>query len=158
MRNRYLSGVLFALLVSVNAQDKDNEAVTQIITSFFKAFHNKDSLGMKPFMADEVVLQTTGRDQEGNTRFHTQPVDQFYESLAGIPDSIVFEEKLLSWNVKVDRTIANAWVGYEFWWNGNFSHCGINSFQLVNFNGEWKIVYLIDTRGRAGCDPKQPQG
>jgi hypothetical protein len=47
--------------------------------------------------------------------------------------------------------MANAWVGYEFWLNGNFSHCGINSFQMVNFDGDWKIIYLIDTRGRDGC-------
>ncbi|MEM9869076.1 MAG: nuclear transport factor 2 family protein, partial [Bacteroidota bacterium] len=34
---------------------------------------------------------------------------------------------------------------------GTFSHCGINSFQMVNFGGEWKIIYLIDTRGKEGC-------
>ena len=28
----------------------------------------------------------------------------------------------------------------------NFSHCGVNSFQLFNDNGQWKIIYLIDTR------------
>lgn len=35
--------------------------------------------------------------------------------------------------------------------NGNFSHCGVNSFQLFHDNGQWKIIYLIDTRQRTGC-------
>jgi len=74
-----------------------------------------------------------------------------YESIVSIPDSLAFEEKLTSWSIQVDHTMANAWVGYEFWLNGALSHCGINSFQLVNFNGTWKIIYLIDTRARAGC-------
>ena len=135
----------------INAQDSEKEAVKQVVEDFFEAFHKQDSLGMKQFMGDNVLLQTTGRTKEGKTQFRSQPIERLYESIVSIPDSIQFEEKLTSWNIQVDRTMANAWVGYEFWLNGNFSHCGINSFQMVNFDGKWKIIYLIDTRGRAGC-------
>ena len=106
---------------------------------------------MKSVLADEVILQTTGSDREGRTLFKNEKIEILIHSITSIPDSISFEEKLTSWSIQVDRTMANAWVGYEFWLNDNFSHCGINSFQLVNFNGEWKIIYLIDTRGKAGC-------
>ena len=106
---------------------------------------------MKSFMADDVVLQTTGRNKEGKTLFQSSPVEKLYQSIVSIPKDVKFEEKLTSWSIQVDRTMANAWVGYEFWLNGEFSHCGINSFQMVNFDGEWKIIYLIDTRGKAGC-------
>ena len=148
--------VLFLAMMLANtyilfAQDSEKEAVKQVVEGFFEAFHKQDSVGMKQFMGDNVLLQTTGRNQEGKTQFRSQPIEKLYESIVGIPDSIRFEEKLTSWNIQVDRTMANAWVGYEFWLNGNFSHCGINSFQMVNFDGQWKIIYLIDTRGRAGC-------
>ena len=76
---------------------------------------------------------------------------KFLVSICSIPDSVKYEERLTSFSIQVDRTMANAWVGYEFWLNDTFSHCGINSFQLVDFDGEWKIIYLIDTRGKAGC-------
>ena len=118
---------------------------------FFEAFHNQDSIAMKSYVGDNVVLQTTGRNKEGKTMFRTTPISKLYASIVSIPDSVAFEEKLTSWSIQVDRTMANAWVGYEFWLNGEFSHCGINSFQMVNFDGEWKIIYLIDTRGKAGC-------
>ncbi|HNA01067.1 MAG TPA: hypothetical protein PLN49_09415, partial [Ferruginibacter sp.] len=54
--------------------------------------------------------------------------------------------------VRVDGALAIAWTPYKFYFNGKFSHCGVNSFQLVRFNGEWKIQYLIDTRRKAGCE------
>ena len=144
--------VLFAVtLTSTTAQEAEKEVVKHTVEEFFEAFHKQDSVAMKSYVADGVLLQTTGRDKEGKTQFRSQEIEKLYQSIVSIPDSITFQEKLTSWNIQVDRTMANAWVGYEFWLNGNFSHCGINSFQLINFDGEWKIVYLIDTRGRQGC-------
>lgn len=145
------TAMFFFCCVSALAQDAEKETVKNVIEGFFEAFHAQDSVAMKTYMADGVVLQTTGRNQEGKTLFQTSAIERLYQSIVGIPDSVSFEEKLTSWSIQVDRTMANAWVGYEFWLNGNFSHCGINSFQLVNFDGDWKIIYLIDTRGRTGC-------
>lgn len=145
-------GVVFLLLfISVSAQDTEKQEVRNVVEGFFDAFHKQDSVNMKKFMADKVVLQTTGKNKEGETILQTQKIEKLYESIVSIPDSIEFQEKLTTWNIQVDRTMANAWVGYEFWINNQFSHCGINSFQMVNFNGEWKIIYLIDTRGKEGC-------
>ena len=156
-------GKLFCLMallilgVSVQAQVSDasnatsKEEVKKVIETFFEGFHKQDSTIINSTVADQVVLQTTGSNPQGKTLFRTEEFSKFINSIVNIPDSIQFEEKLTSFSIQVDRTMANAWVGYEFWLNGNFSHCGINSFQLVNFDGEWKIIYLIDTRGKEGC-------
>lgn len=125
--------------------------VKQVIEAFFDGFHKQDSTIIKSTVADGIVLQTTGRNPEGKTLFRTEEFSKFLKSIVSIPDSINFQEKLTSFSIQVDRTMANAWVGYEFWLNGEFSHCGINSFQLINFDGEWKVIYLIDTRGKEGC-------
>ncbi|NKI32508.1 nuclear transport factor 2 family protein [Croceivirga thetidis] len=153
MKNKLLilSLALFASQINL-AQDSEKESVKKVVEGFFEAFHKQDSMAMKSYMGENVVLQTTGRNKEGKTMYRSQPIEKLYESIVSIPDSISFEERLTSWNVQVDRTMANAWVGYEFWLNDKFSHCGINSFQMVNFDGEWKIIYLIDTRGKADCN------
>lgn len=148
---------LFAIAAQVHAQgpnvvvEEEKEAVKKVIEAFFDGFHKQDSLLIKKTVADHVVLQTTGRNAEGKTQFRNEEFSKFLESIVGIPKTNKFEERLTSFSIQVDRTMANAWVGYEFWLNDEFSHCGINSFQLVNFDGEWKIIYLIDTRGKAGC-------
>ena len=53
---------------------------------------------------------------------------------------------ILGFDIKIDGNMANAWTPYEFWFDGNFSHCGINSFQLIKEDKTWKIIYLVDTR------------
>ena len=143
--------LFFLVCTFCNAQNIETKAVQKVVETFFEGFHKQDSVLMKSVLADNVILQTTGRDKEGKTLFSNEKIEKLITSITSIPDSVSFEEKLISWSIQVDRTMANAWVGYEFWINGNFSHCGINSFQMVNFDGDWKIVYLIDTRGRAGC-------
>ena len=147
--------VLFLIsLLSLNsfAQDDAKTAVKKTIERFFEGFHAKDSLLMKEEVFDQVVLQTTAKNKEGNTILKTDKIGALYKNIATIPNTVSFNEKLTSWDIKVDRTMANAWVGYEFWLNGALSHCGVNSFQLINFDGKWKIIYLIDTRGKEGCE------
>ena len=119
--------------------------------TFFEGFHKQDSTLIHSTVAQGIVLQTTSRDSQGETRFLTEDFSRFIQSIVSIPDSIAFEERLTSFSIQVNQGLANAWVGYEFWVNGEFSHCGVNSFQLVNFNGHWKIVHLIDTRGKEDC-------
>ena len=143
-----LSVMLVPLLLNAQAEEAQVKAA---VTTFFTGFHAQDSVLMKSVLADDVILQTTARDQSGKTQFSSSSIDNLMVSILSIPDSVSFQEKLTSWNIQTDRTMANAWVGYEFWLNGEFSHCGINSFQLINFDGEWKIIYLIDTRGKEGC-------
>lgn len=148
--------VILITFIKVNAQgpnasEYDKQAVKDVVETFFDGFHKQDSMIIKSTLANDVVLQTTARNKQGKTLFKTEKIEKLITSITSIPDSISFEEKLTSFSIQVDRTMANAWVGYEFWLNDKFSHCGINSFQLINFDGEWKIIYLIDTRGKAGC-------
>ncbi len=157
MIKQALAIVLLFFSFGLNAQssqtlsDSEEQQIKQVVETFFEGFHKQDSTIIKSTVADNVVLQTTGRNAEGKTQFRNEEFSQFLKSIVSIPDSIKFQEKLTSFSIQVDRTMANAWVGYEFWLNDKFSHCGINSFQMVNFDGEWKIIYLIDTRGKEGC-------
>ena len=52
--------------------------------------------------------------------------------------------------------MATAWTPYEFWYKEKFSHCGVNSFQLMKIENEWKIIYFVDTRRRSDCVQKNP--
>ncbi|WP_228235826.1 nuclear transport factor 2 family protein [Allomuricauda sp. M10] len=157
MKNILSALILFLLAVTVNAQgpspseEETKQKIQGVIETFFDGFHKQDSTIIKSTVADNVVLQTTAKNPQGKTLFKIEEFSKFLKSIVSIPDSVKFEEKLTSFSIQIDRTMANAWVGYEFWLNDTFSHCGIDSFQLVDFDGEWKIVYLIDTRGKEGC-------
>ena len=99
----------------------------------------------------EITLQSIAVNREGKTVLQESEYADFVRSIASIPIDITFEEKLLSFSIQVDGKIANARTPYEFWYNGNFSHCGVNSFQLIKEDATWKIFYLVDTRRREDC-------
>ena len=147
-----LLAILLQATLSGSAQSTAEIEVKEQIERFFEAFHNRDSDALKNLINDELVLQTMGKDREGNPRIRTDEVDKFLISIASIPDSLNFKEEILSYEIKVDGPMANAWTPYTFWVNGKISHCGVNSFQLFNDGNSWQVIYLADTRRREGCE------
>lgn len=136
----------------INAQLNEKEEVKKAVQLFFEGFHNQDSTLIKSTTGSGIILQTIGRDKEGTSVVKTSDFNDFLKSIVSIPDSIKFQEKLLSYQIKVDGSMANAWTPYELWINDSLSHCGVNSFQLHKQDGTWKIIYLIDTRRREQCN------
>ena len=80
----------------------------------------------------------------GALSFQSNP--EFYKSIATIPKNIKIEERLLSYKIQVDGSMAHVWTPYEFYVNEKQSHIGTNSFTLLLENNSWKIVHIIDTR------------
>lgn len=150
MKQIILVLVLF-IVASTNAQTTEENEVKAAIEQFFEAFHQQDSSTLRTLATKEVVLQSISVDNVGRTLLKTEDFDVFVNSIASIPEDRTFEEKLLGFTIKVDGPMANAWTPYEFWYNGNFSHCGVNSFQLIKKDEKWKIIYLVDTRRKEGC-------
>jgi len=146
----FLTITLFSL--NVTAQTSDKEAVQKTIESFFEGFHQQDSLAIKKTVANEVLLQTVGKDSLGSNVVKTEDFSKFIKSIVSIPKEVNFKETIKTYSIQVDGTMANAWTEYEFHVNDKFSHCGVNSFQLVKQDDDWKIIYLIDTRRKEGCE------
>ena len=154
MSKRFLNSFLFVVLIGVfgYAQDQAQDEVRKSIEVFFEGFHQQDSILIKSVVSEDINLQTMGVDKEGKNRIRTDPFDGFLKSIISIPDSIQFREELLDFEIQVDGPMAHAWTPYNFWVNGELSHCGVNSFQLFNDGTRWRIIYLADTRRRSGCE------
>ena len=140
--------LIICLSFNINAQQSENENVKETIVEFFDAFHKQDTVALKSMVTEKVILQSISTNKEGETVLKEDDFNLFLNSIASIPKDRKFEEKLLGFEIKVDGNMANAWTPYEFWYQGKFSHCGVNSFQLIKTSGEWKIIYLVDTRRR----------
>jgi len=150
---RRIALLLVLLISSLSfAQDSDEIDVKKTVIKFFDAFHKQDSIAIKELVSKDLKLQSIGKSKEGFTQLRNEEFSAFLKSIVSIPKDQKFEEKLLDFKIRVDGDMANVWTPYEFWFNGKFSHCGVNSFQLVKLEGVWKIIYLIDTRRREGCN------
>lgn len=138
--------IVFVLLVVFSSSlYSQNEEVKDVIVTFFKGFHAKDSTIIKSVCAENMILQSIAESSKGS-QINNQIPQDFYRSIASIPSTMLFEERLLDYSIKVDGAMAHVWTPYEFYVNNKLSHKGVNAFTLFKDNGLWKIVYLIDTR------------
>lgn len=145
--------ILFLVLLSAvaaNAQTAE-DSVKTTVNNLFAAMKNADAVLLRSVFADSAILQTITRNKEGKTEVKTDEVAGFVEQITKLPKDAA-DERITFDVIKIDGPLAIVWTPYKFYFNGKFSHCGVNSFQLVRFNGAWKIQYLIDTRRRAGCE------
>lgn len=134
-------------------QDSEEAQVKSVIETFFEGFHKGDTTLMKSVMMPKMTMQTTFYNKKGEGVFKDDGGSaNLLKAISERPDDQKWDERLLDFNIQIDANMANAWVDYEFWFNGNFSHCGVNSFQLVKTEGKWRIIYLIDSRRRKGCN------
>ena len=141
----------FLFVLSLQAQNPEEEAAKQAVVKFFEAFHKQDTIALRAMTKGDVRLQSISVDKEGKSNLNESEYGQFLKNIASIPKDRTFEEKLLGFNVQVDGNMANVWTPYEFWYQGKMSHCGVNSFQLMKEGDSWKIIYLVDTRRGEGC-------
>lgn len=138
--------IVFVLLVVFSSSlYSQNEEVKDVIVTFFKGFHAKDSTIIKSVCAENMILQSIAESSK-ESQINNQIPQDFYRSIASIPSTMLFEERLLDYSIKVDGAMAHVWTPYEFYVNNKLSHKGVNAFTLFKDNGLWKIVYLIDTR------------
>ncbi len=62
-------------------------------------------------------------------------------------------ERMWAPEVRVHKGIAAVWAPYDFWVDGAFSHCGIDSFELAHTPEGWKLTGGTYTVEREGCGP-----
>jgi len=53
------------MLIFSSATYSQNEEVKQVIVTFFKGFHAKDSITMKSFCDDKMILQSISESSKG---------------------------------------------------------------------------------------------
>jgi len=148
---------LVLFLISISAFSQYTEAQLEVkstIDSFFEAFHKKDSVVLKEFAHPDIAMQSIAIATDGTPKFSSENYSEFIKSIASIPESTKFEERLLSYDIKLNGPMATVITDYSFHSNGALKHCGVNNFQLYKENEQWKIVYIIDTRTTQNCNAK----
>lgn len=151
----FLFLVLLAMLpaVNANAEDAERAAVLALVEQAFAAIKsgNVDDARATQ-LADGISISfrphPNGNAGELLMRMHTNEELLLSESGDG-------HEYMERWSgaptVLIRGPIAVAWGAYEFWIDGEFSHCGIDSIDLVKVDGSWTIANWMWTVEKAGC-------
>ena len=143
---------LFIVAVGFAQNDFSESDAKRIVDVFFEGFHEGDTLKMRSTMTENMTMQSAFTNKDGEHSVRDGDASGFLKAIAKRPTTEKWEERLLEYKVQIDGNLAHVWTPYEFWLNGNFSHCGANSFTIVKTVSGWKIINIIDSRKRAACN------
>ena len=137
---------------TTSAQLEDEKAVKAVIFQLFDGMQKHDSTMIKACFHSSARMQSIGANRKtGNVGITTEnSIDGFVKSIGSMPATTQIEEKVLSYEIRVDAQMATAWTPYEFYLNGKKNHCGVDAFQFFKTDKGWKILTIADTR--RNCD------
>lgn len=142
---------VFLFFITLSLAQTPEEAVKNTVNSFFTAFHAQDAEGMRKWIHKDAVLRRTAPKENGVQALRDQDFEDLINGIVSMPDTTIFEEKLLSYAIQVDGPLAHVWTPYEFYLDNSLHHAGANSIQLFQQEGMWKIIYLVDSRTSEGA-------
>ena len=144
---------LFAIVLLAQYLDAQTteDSVKAVVKQLFDGMKNSDAAMIQSAFADSALLQSVGRNKEGKIVIENEKIDEFAKFISGLKKGAA-DEQIVFESIKIDGQLAMVWAPYKFYFEGKFSHCGVDSFQLVLVNGQWKIQYLIDTRRKQPCN------
>lgn len=150
--NKFLILVLISLLTAVTTSAQTTEdSIKAVINKMFVGMKESDTLMVKSCFTETAILQTFGKNKEGKTIITTETPADFAKIIATIPKGAA-DEQIVFKDLKIDGAMAAVWTPFKLYFNGKFYSCGVNSFQLVRLNNEWKIQYILDTRRKTNCE------
>ncbi len=153
MIKNYYKPLLLLILTFASVRSlaqSEEAAVKEVVNRLFDGMRKSDTSMIRSSFSDKPILQTIVKTREGETRIMTEVVDSFVVSISK-PRKEILDERIVFEKIMIDGDLAIAWTPYQFYFGKTFSHCGVNSFQLVKLKGQWKIQYLIDTRRKQDC-------
>jgi hypothetical protein len=145
--------LLFSIVLvteNLDAQTAE-DSVKAVVKQLFEGMKNSDVSMIRNVFTDSAILQSIGKDKQGKMVLQNDSVDEFAKSIGELKKGAA-DEQIVFESIRIDGPLAMIWAPYKFYFDGKFSHCGVDSFQLVFINGQWKIQYLIDTRRKRPCE------
>ena len=148
--------IILACLVTVfcklTAQTNPDEelAVKKTIEALFDGMRLGDSTKVHAVFSDQVQMFSVYENRKGEEKMKAGDLKDFLNAV-GTAHEEIWDERIGAIKVRLDGRLAQVWTAYHFYLGEKFSHCGVNSFQLVKEEGHWKIVYLVDTRRTKDC-------
>jgi len=130
-----------------------NDSVMEPINNLFEGMLKADSVLVKSAFFADAKMFTSYKNKKGEEVIKEEQLKNFLFAIGSKKkDTPDWNEKLLSTEIKIDGGIAQVWSEYSFFVGDQFSHCGVNAFQLIRENSKWKIIHIMDTRRKKDCN------
>jgi len=141
---------LLLVVVQLMAQSTDGIAVKQPIEQLFTGMRTSDSTLVRATLLAGGHLEGIVKKPNGDISVKSDSFEGFLKNIAKATSGDL-DERISRIEIRVDDDMATAWTPYQFYYKGNFSHCGVNTFRLIKTPSGWKIWSILDTRRKENC-------
>ncbi len=151
MKKIFLPLLITCFAVVANAQNTEEDTIINVIKTMFDGMRAGDSAMVSSVFSENIQNYTVFKTKKGEHRMVKDEPQKFLDAV-GTPHPKVWDERIWSYDVKIDGLLASVWTEYSFYLGDKFSHCGVNVFQLFKTKEGWEIVNITDTRRRSSCN------
>jgi hypothetical protein len=138
--------VSLLLLLPLAAQTSEEKAVLAAVQKTFDGMASNDAAKIIASMTSDARLY--GVRPNGDA--YAMPAQQWANRLASSKSK--FDEHFTKTpTVQIHGAIAHVWGEYEFLRDGKFTHCGVDSFNLLKTADGWRVAAILDTEESTGC-------
>lgn len=131
----------------------ERAAVLELLDRTFEAIAAGDPDMWRPLYIDEARELSFRPDPNGPEGALIMRERSYRDSLVAMApgEARYFERWLGEPMVLIRGPIAVVWGEYDFWIDGKFSHCGVDTVNLAKVDGAWKIAHFMWTVEPEGC-------
>jgi hypothetical protein len=150
-----LAAVALAHSAYAQAPDDDATAVMTIVDEALERVSEEDMIGFTDLMMEGAAIGAAG-ERPGSNEYFAALRSRAIERSSALDFDIV--ERGFDPEVMIAGPVAMAWVPYDLYRDGEWSHCGIDVFSLLRTESGWRIASIVySVEQPPTCEP-HPDG
>jgi len=137
---------------SLSPAPDERAQVMAAVDRVFEAINSNDAEAFKAIMVPEGTNISLRYQPDGSAKLRVK--SNFQEIAEAGVEKRKFTERYWSPTLLIHNGIAAFWAHYSFDIDGKRSHCGVDQFDFVKIDGQWKLASSMWTVEPDGC-PKE---
>lgn len=140
---------------------EDREAVLGVVQGVLRAINEADPVLMQGLLTDGATVTRVfrgGSREAGGDGSAVSTIDRAAFIQGTSDPEQGFLERIWDPRIRIHGDLATVWAPYDFYLGGEFSHCGVDTFQMVRTPRGWRVHGLVYTVARPPACERHPGG
>ncbi|WP_337044665.1 nuclear transport factor 2 family protein [Emticicia sp. 17c] len=143
--------ILFIAFSATAFAQTDEEQIKASINQVFDGMRKNDTTLIRQVLHPSCFLKSVLKTKTGEVKLQDDAIIGWLKSVGTKREGVILDERLTSYDIKVDGAMAMAWTPYELYVSDKFIHCGVDLFTLMKTEKGWQIIGIVDTRRKENC-------
>ena len=146
--------LLAAMMAAPNTSPAPDEKAQVIaaVDRVIAAINNNDAEALRQIAIPEGMNISLRYQPDGSSKIRAKANSQ--DAAETVTETRKFTERYWDPTVLIHNGIAAFWAPYSFDIDGKRSHCGVDQFDFIKVDGQWKLANSMWTVEPNGC-PKE---